>query len=212
MMSLLYTSRKKQSPRARTRLALSGGETGKETHSSHDQAHDAASASNDVNAPDSHGESHPKESANHEETGKAHREPSTAKESKRGSGRNTAGKDERKALPETGHAESHGGKKEAPPKENVTASETEGGDIAEMTPKGDVVHHVTYPGETLSMLARWYTHDRANAGRIARINSITQPDKLNIGDMIVIPSYLVKTKNRLTEEGVQSLTIEARGK
>ena len=77
---------------------------------------------------------------------------------------------------------------------------------AELTPRGDVVHYVTYPGETLSMIARWYTWDRNNAGRIARINLLRNPNSVSIGDELVIPGYLAKNKNRLTEEAVKALS------
>ncbi len=80
---------------------------------------------------------------------------------------------------------------------------------AELTPRGDVVHYVTLPGETLSMISRWYTQDRSNAGRIARINKLNNPDDLKIGDMIIVPSYLVKNKSRLTEEAAKALMIIA---
>jgi len=76
---------------------------------------------------------------------------------------------------------------------------------AELTPKGDLVHYVTLPGETLSIIARWYTEDRDNAGRIARINKLARPDNLAIGDTIVIPSYLLRNKNRLTAEAYEKL-------
>ncbi len=76
---------------------------------------------------------------------------------------------------------------------------------AEVTPKGDVVHYVTYPGETLSMIARWYTYERASAPKLARINKLANANKLAIGDTIVIPTYLLKNKSRLSEEAVQAL-------
>lgn len=76
---------------------------------------------------------------------------------------------------------------------------------AEISPRGDVVHYVTYPGETLSVIARWYTYDRDNAPRIARINGLNHPDQLGIGDSVIIPGYLVKNKQRLTPEGLQML-------
>jgi hypothetical protein len=71
---------------------------------------------------------------------------------------------------------------------------------AELTPKGDVVHYVTFPGETLSMIARWYTHDRENVGRIARINAQKNPDVLAVGDTVIVPSYLLKNRKRFTEK------------
>ena len=75
----------------------------------------------------------------------------------------------------------------------------------EITPKGDLVHYVTMPGETLSILARWYTGDRDNAGRLARINKLTDPNTLSIGDSLLVPSYLLNNKNRLTPEALTSL-------
>ena len=78
---------------------------------------------------------------------------------------------------------------------------------AEITPKGDLVHYVTYAGETLSMIARWFTDERANVGRLARINKLQNPNELSIGDEVIIPSYLVKNKSRLTEEAVKRLAV-----
>ncbi|MCB0353281.1 MAG: LysM peptidoglycan-binding domain-containing protein [Bdellovibrionales bacterium] len=76
---------------------------------------------------------------------------------------------------------------------------------AELTPKGDLVHYVTFPGETLSLISRWYTRDRSNVGRISRMNNLQQPNQLTLGDTIIIPSYLVKNTNRLNEDAVRAL-------
>ncbi len=75
----------------------------------------------------------------------------------------------------------------------------------EISSKGDLVHYVTYNGETLMMLARWYTLDESNAARIARMNGVTSPNSLSPGDTIIIPNYLLKNKFRLTEEAVTAL-------
>ena len=75
----------------------------------------------------------------------------------------------------------------------------------ELTPKGDLVHYVTYPDEDLALIARWYTFDAWNAGKIARVSGITQKQPLSVGDTLVIPSYLLKNKVRLTEEGLSAL-------
>ena len=76
---------------------------------------------------------------------------------------------------------------------------------AEITPKGDLVHYVGFSGETLSLIARWYTGDRNNAARIARINELKKPGELAIGDQIVIPSYILKNNKRLTESALRRL-------
>jgi hypothetical protein len=76
---------------------------------------------------------------------------------------------------------------------------------AEVSPRGDIVHHVSYSGETLSILSRWYTLDVRNTGRIARINALNNPSQLNLGDTIIIPSYLVKNNKYLSESTLQEL-------
>lgn len=80
-----------------------------------------------------------------------------------------------------------------------------GANPAETTSKGDLVHFVTFQGESLSIISRWYTLDLANAPRIARINRLKDPNDLKLGDQIIIPSYLVKNKSRLTAPGMQAL-------
>lgn len=80
-----------------------------------------------------------------------------------------------------------------------------GANPAEITSKGDLVHFVTFQGETLSIIARWYTLDLINAPRIARINRLSEPNALKLGDQIIIPSYLVRNKSRLTAPGMQAL-------
>ena len=91
------------------------------------------------------------------------------------------------------------------PNELATLQKAADGHPAELAPNGDLVHHVTYPGETLSAVSLWYTHDGGNAGRLARMNSIKDPDLLQPGDTVIIPAYLVKNGNRLTEQGLAAV-------
>jgi len=84
--------------------------------------------------------------------------------------------------------------------------------MAEISPNGDLVHHVSYPGESLMMITRWYTFDIRNVGRISRINDIKNPSHVDIGDTIIIPSYLVKNKKRLSEEVLRNLYKDLEGK
>ena len=76
---------------------------------------------------------------------------------------------------------------------------------AELNYQGDLIHYVSYKGETLSLISRWYTKDPSNADKIARINSRKATDSLLIGDKIVIPSYLLKNKNKLTQKALQDM-------
>lgn len=80
---------------------------------------------------------------------------------------------------------------------------------AELSPKGDLVHYVTYSGETLSMIARWYTQEASNAGKIARINNLKDANHLTIGDTVIVPSYMLKNRNRMTEEALKALQVLA---
>ncbi len=71
------------------------------------------------------------------------------------------------------------------------------------TTGSDVSHMVKYPGETLRIIASWYTGNADNAGRIARINGIENPDMLYLGQEIRLPEYLLKRRNAFPEEEVE---------
>ena len=74
---------------------------------------------------------------------------------------------------------------------------------AESPPTGDYVHTVTHPGETLRIVASWYTGTPNNAGRIARINVIQNPNVLYLGQKIRIPAYLLQVTAPLTEDAIR---------
>ena len=80
-----------------------------------------------------------------------------------------------------------------------------GGEQAEITPRGDLVHYVTSDGENLDLITLWYTLDRTNAGRVARVNNLGEKTRLNIGDTVVIPAYLLRNKSRLGEAAMSEL-------
>ncbi len=66
----------------------------------------------------------------------------------------------------------------------------------------DLTHIVQFHGETISMITRWYTNEVSNAAKIARLNSMKNADQLSIGDKIIIPSYMVKKRDSLTQDAV----------
>jgi hypothetical protein len=82
---------------------------------------------------------------------------------------------------------------------------TYGRHAAEITPKGDIVHYVVFPGETLSLITRWYTLDIKNLREISLANKLNDGTMLSIGDSIVIPANLAKNKLRLSEEALSAL-------
>ena len=46
--------------------------------------------------------------------------------------------------------------------------------------------------------------------RLARINDLTTPDKLEVGDTVVIPTYLLRNRKLLTEDALRHLQVIAR--
>lgn len=80
-----------------------------------------------------------------------------------------------------------------------------GSNSAEVTPKGDIVHYVTDPAETLSLIAEWYTDSSQNTARLSRINALRPGAALSPGDTIVIPRYLAANTRRLTDEAIAAL-------
>jgi hypothetical protein len=67
----------------------------------------------------------------------------------------------------------------------------------------DIVHQVTYPRETLRMIASWYTDSPENAARIARINGIENPNVLQLDQRVRIPGYLLKRTEPMPQSEIQ---------
>lgn len=82
------------------------------------------------------------------------------------------------------------------------------GSLAELTPKGDLVHHVSLPQEDLELIVEWYTHDPSNSAPIARINKLTPKTPLKEGESLIIPSYFVKNKKRLSEDALAMVSVQ----
>lgn len=71
-----------------------------------------------------------------------------------------------------------------------------------VSPSGDIVHRVSFPGETLRMIANWYTGDVENVDRIVGINGLSDPNFLAIGQEILLPRYLLKRTDPIPEKEV----------
>ncbi len=80
-------------------------------------------------------------------------------------------------------------------------------DNVELTPKGDLIHEVMMKGETLTLLARWFTLDESTATRLSRINGLPLNTELPEGESIVIPRYLLKNKKVLSREALKALRV-----
>jgi hypothetical protein len=66
------------------------------------------------------------------------------------------------------------------------------------------VHTVKYSGETLSIISKWYTGDVNNWKILANANSHIDYNKMVAGDKIFIPDNLLKTREPLTKEFIDS--------
>ena len=56
---------------------------------------------------------------------------------------------------------------------------------------GEYYHKVKYAGETLSLIAKWYTGDIENWRALTRANPKLDPDRIIVGDKIRIPHKLL---------------------
>ena len=73
------------------------------------------------------------------------------------------------------------------------------------------LHTVRWQGETLCLIAQWYTGSWKNWRTLADSNSGINPDRLVIGDKVVIPEELLKNRKPLPRDLVLSLAAKERG-
>ncbi len=66
-------------------------------------------------------------------------------------------------------------------------------------------HKVRYPGESLSVIAEWYTGDVENWSYLAKANPKLDPDRITIGTTVLIPENLLHTKKAMPEEFVDAV-------
>ena len=63
-------------------------------------------------------------------------------------------------------------------------------------------HTIMYNGETLALIARWYTGDAANWKAIAAQNPDLVPTKMRLGNKVFIPVQLLKTREPMPKNYV----------
>ncbi|MFP4476635.1 MAG: LysM peptidoglycan-binding domain-containing protein [Desulfatibacillaceae bacterium] len=61
-------------------------------------------------------------------------------------------------------------------------------------------HTVRYPGETLSIIAKWYTGKLSNWRILAQANPELDPNRIRPGDRIRIPRGMLKTDQPMPED------------
>jgi len=65
-------------------------------------------------------------------------------------------------------------------------------------------HEVKYSGETLGLISRWYTGRTDNWKLIAEVNPSIKPQRISLGDVILIPNRLVTNSDPLPRKAVRS--------
>jgi len=66
------------------------------------------------------------------------------------------------------------------------------------------VHEVKWPGESLSIIAGWYTGDIQNWKALIPYNPHIKPDLIRVGDRIVIPRTMMKAQEPMPKHYVDS--------
>ena len=61
-------------------------------------------------------------------------------------------------------------------------------------------HTVRWPGESLSLIARWFTGASKNWRKLAKANPRINPNRIKKGNVIVIPTKLLKTREPLPQK------------
>jgi len=72
------------------------------------------------------------------------------------------------------------------------------------------MHTVKWSGETLSIMALWYTGDQSNWKTIAQTNPGLNPNRIFGGHEILIPERLMKTHDPLPKEYVDRFYARAK--
>jgi hypothetical protein len=70
---------------------------------------------------------------------------------------------------------------------------------------GYFIRTVTWPNESLSIIAAWYTGQIDNWKILVEANPELDPNRMRIGDTVRIPEQLLKTREPMPQDFVESL-------
>lgn len=73
---------------------------------------------------------------------------------------------------------------------------------------GNYIHTVRWPGESLSLIASWYTGASKNWRKLAKFNPRLDPNRIRVGNVILIPPSLLKTRVSLPQKVAAKFTPE----
>ncbi|MGD9159980.1 MAG: hypothetical protein PVG39_16315 [Desulfobacteraceae bacterium] len=83
---------------------------------------------------------------------------------------------------------------------------------AEPVNRPPYIHTVKYPGETLRIISKWYTGDVSNWEALADANPNIDYENMIKGSRIFIPGNLLKTRDPLTAEFIDSYLQKSKPK
>ncbi len=75
-----------------------------------------------------------------------------------------------------------------------------------------LVHKVRWPGETLSIIAKWYTGEFNNWKTLADFNPKLKPNRIRIGQEIFVPKGLLKTREPIPKSFVDQFARKSKKK
>lgn len=115
----------------------------------------------------------------------------------------------------TGEANVEGSGQQAPGAVDATGKAPAGpGSAGEtVTASSYYKHQVKWNGETVSIIAAWYTGDKLNWETLARHNPSIDPLRIHPGMRILIPENTMRTKKKMTKEFVDGFyhSVKRRG-
>ncbi len=100
--------------------------------------------------------------------------------------------------------------KEPAPKKtpSQTPASAPGAPSGEVRKESYYTHTVKWSGETISIIAAWYTGDLNNWKALAEVMTQNNPNanvnRIHAGDKVLIPESLLKTRDPITKEFVDS--------
>ncbi len=83
-----------------------------------------------------------------------------------------------------------------------------GGEV-DATREDVYVHTVEWSGETLPMIAQWYTGNKDNWKILAKTNPNISSDRLVVDDQILIPFELVKNNKKMPKEFLSTFSVKS---
>ena len=80
----------------------------------------------------------------------------------------------------------------------------------EAVPSGYYIHTVTLAGESLSIIAKWFTGDLKNWETLAKYNPAINPNRIFFGDKIKIPHHLMTRHDPITLKFIEKSQPKSR--